>query len=118
MQHVANVTQLRAAPQQTAIAVFRTVQEAVTNALRHALAENVWIQLERHGDMVTIEIRDDGVGFEVSEAQARRPGMGLFTMRERLALVDGTFEITSSPGVGTTVIATISCDSRGKHVGS
>ncbi len=50
---------------------------------------------------------DDGRGFDVALAEERRPGMGLFAMRERVALVDGEVEIRSAPGAGTRVRATV-----------
>jgi len=52
-------------------------------------------------------VSDDGVGFDLDEAEKRRPGMGLFSMRERAALVNGSLEIVSSAGAGTRVIASI-----------
>ena len=55
---------------------------------------------------MSVEVTDDGKGFDVDEAMRRRPGMGLFTMRERVSLVDGTFEIRSGDA-GTTVAAVI-----------
>jgi len=48
-------------------------------------------------------VRDDGCGFDVAEAGRRRPGMGLFTMRERVTLVNGRFTVTSAPHAGTRV---------------
>jgi signal transduction histidine kinase len=81
-------------------------QESVRNAAKHAFARSIRIGLQRGEAAVTIEIADDGVGFDVRDAMRRRPGMGLFTMRERVSLVDGTFEIQSDSR-GTTVAATV-----------
>jgi signal transduction histidine kinase len=57
--------------------------------------------------VVRPEIADDGVGFDVADADARRPGMGLFSVRERLALENGTLQVESEPGAGTRIIATV-----------
>jgi signal transduction histidine kinase len=58
----------------------------------------------------TLEVVDDGRGFDAGEAESRRPGMGLFVMRERVALVDGEFALESAPGAGTRVRATVPVD--------
>ena len=54
------------------------------------------------------------MGFDVAEAESRRPGMGLFSMRERIALVRGRMEIDSAPGRGTRVTATVPLDPTGE----
>jgi signal transduction histidine kinase len=86
--------------------LYRVAQEAVRNATTHAGARTVDITLDRSSDLVSLAVTDDGNGFNVDEAIRRRPGMGLFTMRERVSLVDGTFEIRSDDR-GTTVAAAI-----------
>lgn len=83
-------------------AMFRCVQEALTNAIRHGHAQTVWVDLEQTGDRVTLRIRDDGVG-----AADVREGHGLRGMRERLEVVGGRCEITSAPGEGMTVHASV-----------
>jgi two-component system sensor histidine kinase UhpB len=90
------------------VAVFRVAQEALTNVVRHAEAESVRVSLTSHDGMLELEIQDDGRGFALEDARAR-PGssIGLFGMTERIALVDGRFEIDSEPGRGTTVRATV-----------
>jgi len=93
-------------PQAIASVLYRVGQEAVRNATTHSAAESVRIAVQRGVDTVSIEVTDDGAGFDVATALRRRPGMGLFTMRERVSLVDGTFEIRSD-GNGTTVAATV-----------
>ena len=94
-------------PRAVASVLYRIAQEAVSNALRHGAAQavNVSVRTDRH--TATLEIRDDGRGFDVLEAEQRRPGMGLFTMRERVSLVNGQFEVLSHPGGGTRVVARI-----------
>ena len=90
------------------IVCFRIMQEALTNILRHAGARNVWIELAVHDDALTLTVRDDGNGFDLDEAHRRAllgESMGLLSMEERAALVDGRIDITSAPGIGTTVRA-------------
>jgi PAS domain S-box-containing protein len=82
--------------------IYRIVQEALTNVVRHAQATRVSVLLERRGDRVLAIVEDNGVGFDVEEAAARGR-MGLFGMRERAEMVGGTFAAESSPGAGTTI---------------
>jgi signal transduction histidine kinase len=95
-----------------ASALYRVAQETLRNVVRHAHAARVRVELRRDGAAVTLTVTDDGCGFDVAEAEGRRPGMGLFAMRERVALVDGTLEIESAPGTGTRVRASVplTCD--------
>ncbi|HEX5408578.1 MAG TPA: sensor histidine kinase [Gemmatimonadaceae bacterium] len=99
-------------PPAIASVLYRVAQEAVNNAVRHAHAAAITLTVTlgacgagvvTAGQCVSLEVRDDGSGFDVAEAERRRPGMGLFTMRERVLLVNGRFVITSVPGAGTRV---------------
>jgi signal transduction histidine kinase len=92
---------------ETAAALYRVAQEALQNAIRHANAQRIEIIIGASEDQLTLRVVDDGTGFDVVEAKARRPGMGLFTMSERVGLVRGTFTVETEPGKGTTVRATI-----------
>ena len=83
-------------------AVYRIVQEALTNVVKHARARNVSILLSRKNGKVSVMIEDDGQGFD--PAGARADGLGLLGMRERAALLDGTLSIESSNGAGTTLV--------------
>lgn len=86
---------------------FRIAQEALTNIVRHAHAGEVWVQL-RCGDELGLTIRDDGVGFDLAQAEARASrgeSFGLLGMRERASLSGGRLSIVSAPGRGTTVVA-------------
>lgn len=87
---------------QTEKEVFRIAQEALSNALKHSGAERVWIRLSMNGDRVSLEIRDDGKGFDpvAAESQTR---FGLTSMRERVQLLGGVLAIDSAPGRGTAV---------------
>jgi signal transduction histidine kinase len=84
--------------------VYRLVQEALTNIAKHARASRVAVEIsERDGDIALV-VRDDGSGFD---PRRQSSGFGLIGMRERLALVNGTFDVRSSPGSGTELRATI-----------
>ena len=88
-------------------ALYRVAQESLRNIERHASATTASVRLTRDDRRVQLEITDDGVGFDVQDAEARRPGMGLFSVRERLALVNGTLRVDSAPGAGTRILATV-----------
>jgi signal transduction histidine kinase len=89
-------------------ALLRTAQEALENVARHANATRVGVTLSFMGDVVTLDVRDDGVGFEVSEGRARASdGFGLTAMRQRISRVAGTLAIESEPGGGTAVSARV-----------
>ena len=90
------------------VAIYRVVQEALTNASRHSNAQIVSIILERDNRQVRVTIEDDGVGFDVekmmsSPVENRR--LGLMSMQERVQMVGGEFKIDS--GAGTTIVVTI-----------
>jgi signal transduction histidine kinase len=84
-------------------AVYRLVQESLTNAARHAHADHIEVMVLEDDDELHITVRDDGHGFEVEAPPA---GFGLTSMRERAALAGGRFQITSSPA-GTTIHAAL-----------
>jgi signal transduction histidine kinase len=88
-------------------ALYRVAQEAVGNAMRHAQAGTISIRLNVRNAEAELEIEDDGIGFVLADVERRRPGMGLFTMRERAALVGGRLTIQSDAGRGTRVVATV-----------
>src|SRR5712664_1716800 len=87
-------------------ALYRIVQEALTNASKHAKATRVWIQVRRQGRTLCCSIRDDGEGFDahVAHAEGKRRGLGLIGIRERLNAVGGTLSIHSAPGRGTKLL--------------
>lgn len=92
----------RLAPE-TETVVYRVVQEALTNVARHAGASQVSVTVVGLGDRVRTLVEDDGAGFDVT-ARAPRGHLGLDGMDERARLVDGVLEVSSTPGVGTTVM--------------
>ena len=83
--------------------VFRIVQEAVANAVRHAQASHLEVSLSFEGDGVAATVRDDGVGFDPSARAIRSRHLGLTSMRERAAALGGALAVESAPGRGTTV---------------
>ena len=92
------------------VALLRTAQEALANVARHAGATRAGLTLSYMGDVVTLDVRDDGVGFAVPEAGgAVGPGggFGLTGMRQRVARVAGSLAIESEPGGGTAVSARV-----------
>ena len=87
----------------SASALYRVAQEAVGNAIRHARAKSITIRLDVGASEAELEIADDGTGFAPEVVEQRRPGLGLFTMRERAALVGGRLTLQSGVGQGTRV---------------
>jgi signal transduction histidine kinase len=85
-------------------ACFRVAQEALTNAVRHARARTVSVELDRTPEVLHLVVRDDGIGFDVATAQ-QGASLGLLGMRERVALVGGELDCKSAPGRGTEVHA-------------
>ena len=92
------------------LAFFRVVQEAVTNAVKHGEAKNIWIDLSRSDEgSVTLTIQDDGHGFDTKKsnrAEFRAEGhRGLFNMEERMSLIGGSLKIISYKEEGTCIRA-------------
>jgi PAS domain S-box-containing protein len=87
--------------------MYRVVQEALNNVLKHARAVHVDIALERHADHVSLIIEDDGVGFDPSNTAISTGGVGLVGMRERAALIGADLQIESTAGRGTTVFVRV-----------
>ena len=92
-------------PGEVETTLYRIVQEALTNTVKHAGARKVSILLMRRGGAATAVIEDDGRGFD--PATAREDGLGLLGMRERVALLEGKLTVESSPETGTTVVAEV-----------
>ncbi len=87
-------------------ALYRIVQEGLTNIARHAQARTASILLERRNGRVRVIIEDDGQGFALQQA-AGSGRLGLYGMRERAELLDGTFTIESEPGQGTSIFVEV-----------
>jgi signal transduction histidine kinase len=83
--------------------LYRIIQEALNNAVRHARADSVVVDVDSDDGEVTVTVRDDGVGFDPSARAIRERRLGLTSMRERAEVLGGTLTIESVPGAGTTV---------------
>jgi len=84
---------------------YRVLQEAITNVRKHARARTVSVSLRRKDDAIVCEVSDDGVGFDLADALDRdrmRLHIGLESMRERVNVAGGTFDISTAPGRGAT----------------
>ncbi|TFW27359.1 PAS domain S-box protein [Massilia arenosa] len=88
-----------------ATALFRILQEALTNVARHAHASCVHIRLHLHGGEMQLTVQDDGIGIGNGDGQPVRRGFGLLGMRERAKLLGGTLDVSSPTGAGTRVLA-------------
>ena len=89
------------------ILLYRAVQEALTNVLKHSKANKVKIQLKSNDKFVELRIEDNGVGFRVKkvlDTEKKDGSLGLLGMHERIKLVGGTLDIISSPGKGTKLL--------------
>ncbi len=101
--------QLADLPETVALTVFRLVQEALTNAAKHASAQHVTVRIDRSRlgatmDDIRVTVADDGVGAAVA---APTRGLGLIGMRERVAALEGDLEVATSPGEGFRLMARI-----------
>ena len=92
-------------PEEVETALYRIVQEALTNVAKHAGASRVSIVVTRRGGSVTAVIEDDGQGFGASGGSGK--GLGLVGMKERVGLLGGRLAIESTEGAGTTVVAEV-----------
>ena len=90
------------------VTLLRTAQEALTNVAKHAHAGRARLTLSYMGDVVALDVRDDGVGFDVDRpAASPGAGFGLHGMRQRVARVAGSLVIESEPGRGTAISARV-----------
>jgi PAS domain S-box-containing protein len=95
-------------------ALYRVVQEALTNVIRHAQATRADVLLEQRGDKLIVLVEDNGVGFDPT--MAKQAGhLGLFGIRERAEMLGGTLLLESSPGSGTTLILEVPYDNAVTH---
>jgi signal transduction histidine kinase len=91
-------------PSEIETVLYRVVQEALTHVVKHAQAEHVSVLLHVKGGRVAVVIEDDGRGFAEGDETT---GIGLLGMRERVALVNGSVTVESSPGAGTTIVVEV-----------
>lgn len=89
--------------------LFYIAEEAVNNARKHAQAQHIWVRVRCQPGLVTLEIQDDGVGFNVGAIDAeydRRGSLGMVNMRERTDMLNGLVKIDSAEGAGTRIVVT------------
>jgi PAS domain S-box-containing protein len=102
----------RQLPQDLETLAYRVVQEALSNAGKHAQASRMSVNVDADASQLRIEVADDGVGFDSKRAREflRMGRVGLASMRERVELASGTFVVHATPGKGTTIMATLPID--------
>lgn len=88
-------------------AVYRIVQEALTNVARHAQASMASVLLERRDQSILAIVEDDGVGFDPAAVRGSGQRLGVYGMHERAELLGGSLTIESQPGSGTSLFVTI-----------
>ncbi len=93
-------------PKEISLCLFRVLQEALQNAVKHSGAQNLTVEMHGSDEGISLTVRDAGIGFDWQDAMNRR-GLGLISMRERLRLVNGELSIQSAPGRGTVVLARV-----------
>jgi signal transduction histidine kinase len=91
-------------PEETALCLYRIVQEGLRNVVRHAGASRTEVRLRRLDDGLQLSVRDNGTGFDPRQDRAGA-SLGHASMRQRVALLGGKIDIESSPGRGTTILA-------------
>lgn len=96
-------------PEVVKVAIYRVVQEALNNIQKYASARQVEVAVTAADDELSLLIRDDGEGFDAAEVllgSNQQRGMGLVSMKERVEVTGGTFQLESSPGQGAAIVAT------------
>lgn len=96
----------RSLPKEISLCLFRVLQEALQNAVKHSGVRSFTVDLHGTEEAIELTVKDAGVGFEEHEAFTRS-GLGLISMRERLQMVRGEFEVKSKPGAGTKIYARV-----------
>jgi signal transduction histidine kinase len=94
-------------PARHELALFRVIQEALNNVIKHARTDSAEVTLCFGGDSVALVVEDGGMGFDPTRLSRALPTLGLTSMRERVELLGGTFAIESAPGAGTRVRARV-----------
>jgi signal transduction histidine kinase len=106
----------RRLPPETEVVLYRIIQEALTNVVKHSEAKKVSVLLEVRGTTTVAIVEDDGKGFDVDAVLAPRASaqnLGLYGMQERAALINGALTIESTPGVGTSVFVEVPLGEEG-----
>jgi len=101
-------------PREIEIALYRVLQEALTNTVKHARASRVQVTLQATSEAITLTIADDGRGLPTNGSGDRSGGMGMANMRERVGLLNGTLAVQSAPNRGTTITSCIPLPPTGR----
>ena len=104
-------------PKDVTLCLFRIVQEALRNVLKHSGAAKAKVELMGHGDQIEMCVSDSGTGFDPESSQGK-PGLGLISMRERLRLVGGHLAIESEPALGTRIRARVRLTTANEQLAS
>jgi PAS domain S-box-containing protein len=104
-----------AVPKEISLCLFRVLQEALQNAVRHSGGQDFAVEMHSTQDGISLIVSDSGIGFDWRQAINGR-GLGLISMRERLRLVNGELSIHSEPGCGTTVLARVPYGNEGNSM--
>jgi two-component system, NarL family, sensor histidine kinase DegS len=100
-------------PSQLEVAIFRIVQEALMNVAKHAHANHAQITIEVNGDVIVVNVEDDGTGFNADDPRINDPKFrGLTTMRQRVEMFGGQLNLDTTPGKGTRVLVNLPADVR------
>lgn len=106
----------RRLPSEMQLCVFRILQECLTNIQKHAKAKRADVELEYDGDLTSLTVGDDGVGFEIRDKKQLQGHYGLSNIEARASKFRGTVEVRSAPGAGTKIYVTLVVPSEGSHV--
>ncbi len=88
--------------QSTQISIYRIIQELLTNALKHAKAKQILVQLVQDNQQLYITVEDDGIGINVNQPEATS-GIGLINIKNRITLLNGSLDVQTAPNIGTTI---------------
>ena len=97
----------RQLPAEKKIALFRIMQEALTNCARHARASAIAVEFDAGPDRLLLSVADDGVGIDLAGIGAKKPGLGLLSMQERAEAIGARWQIESTPGKGTRISVSV-----------
>jgi signal transduction histidine kinase len=98
-----------AIPRHCQISIYRIVQEALTNVVKHARADNVWVEINRDAETISLDVRDDGCGFTLPAGRftTANTGLGLVGIQERIEAIGGTLQVITAAGHGTQITASV-----------
>ncbi len=90
-------------------AMYRAVIECINNTIKHAKANNIYIIINDNGNLIQLNYKDDGVGFDIEQTIAEQKGLGLFNLKNRIQTIGGRIKMESKPGLGVDYEISIDC---------